>query len=135
MSFLGNTRLYGLVGLWDDITDGFSSVTDSTVELVKENPKTTIAIATIATGGAGVIAAPAIATTLGAAGVLGSTAGGTVISTLSGAALNSASLAALGGGAISAGGAGMVGGTCVVAGTTSLTTAAVGTAVKTGLES
>ena len=60
------------------------------------------------------IAAPAVATGLGAAGVLGAASTGTAISTLSGAALTSASLAALGGGAVAAGGLGMAGGVVVV---------------------
>ncbi|MBC9377143.1 hypothetical protein [Escherichia coli] len=97
--------------IYDVAADGVGAVTD----FIEENPKTSIAIGTvvgIATAG---VAAPAIAASIGATGVLGTTAGGTAISSLSGAALSSASLAALGGGSIAAGGAGMAGGTCVVA--------------------
>lgn len=55
-----------------------------------------------------------VASALGRAGLLGSTAAGTTISGLSGAALTNASLAALGGGSLAAGGAGMAGGVVVV---------------------
>ncbi len=80
--------------IYDVAADGVGAVTD----FIEENPKTSIAIGTvvgIATAG---VAAPAIAASIGATGVLGTTAGGTAISSLSGAALSSASLAALGGG-------------------------------------
>jgi hypothetical protein len=61
------------------------------------------------------VAAPAIATSLGAAGLLGSTATtGTLISTLGGCTLTNASLAAIGNGAIIVGGGGMAGGTAVI---------------------
>lgn len=54
-----------------------------------------------------VLAAPSLAASLGAAGLLGSASTGTAISTLSGAALTNASLAAIGGGT-------MLGGTVFV---------------------
>lgn len=53
---------------------------------------------------------PAVASVVGSSGFLGTTAGGTVISSLSGAALTNASLAAIGGGSLAVGGMGMAGG-------------------------
>jgi pimeloyl-ACP methyl ester carboxylesterase len=49
------------------------------------------------------VAAPALAASMGAAGLLGAAGTGTAISSLSGAALSSASLAAIGGGTMAAG--------------------------------
>jgi pimeloyl-ACP methyl ester carboxylesterase len=49
------------------------------------------------------LAAPGVAATLGATGILGAASTGTAISSLSGAALTSASLAAIGGGTMAAG--------------------------------
>ncbi len=95
---------------------------DSIFDFITENPvKCIIAVAgTVATGGLCWVAAPAIASTLGAAGLLGAASTGTTISTLSGAALTKASLAALGGGALASGGGGMAVGTMVVAGSGSV---------------
>lgn len=56
-------------------------------------------------GPAALYAGPALASSLGAAGILGAAGTGTAISSLSGAALASASLAAIGGGTMAAGGA------------------------------
>ena len=61
------------------------------------------------------LVAPALASSLGALGVLGSASTGVAINTLSGAALANASLAAIGGGAIASGGMGMGAGTLVLA--------------------
>ena len=75
--------------------------------------------ATVATGGAAAVAAPAIATVLAGEAVVG----------LSGAALTSASLAWVGGGSLAAGGLGMAGGTAIITGggaVIGLTTAASG---------
>jgi hypothetical protein len=52
---------------------------------------------------AAIVAAPQVAASLGAAGLLGAAGTGTAISTLSGAALGSASLAAIGGGTMAGG--------------------------------
>jgi len=60
------------------------------------------------------LAAPAIASWLGAAGLLGRAAAGTVIAELAGAALTRASLAAIGGSALAAGGGGMALGTVII---------------------
>lgn len=100
------------------VIDGVAGGIDSTIDLVKENPgkSAAVAAATVATGGIAFVAAPTIAASLGAAGVLGVTSTGTAISTLSGAALTNASLAAIGGGAVAAGGGGIAAGTAVIAG-------------------
>lgn len=103
------------------------------VDMITDNPikSALVVVGTIATGGAFWVAAPAIATTLGATGVLGVASTGTAISTLSGAASTSASLAALGGGSLATGGLGMAGGTAVISATGTVTGAVVsGTAVK-----
>ena len=104
------------MGLFDFVSDFF----DDPVDFICENKGKiigTVALGVL-TGGTAYLAAPAIATTAGGLGLLGSTATtGTAISSLSGAALTNASLAACGGGALSAGGAGMAGGTAVIAGT------------------
>lgn len=76
-------------------------------------------VATVATGGAAAVAAPAIAAALAGEAVVG----------LSGAALTSASLAWVGGGSLAAGGLGMAGGTAIITGggaVIGLTTAASG---------
>ena len=65
---------------------------------------------TIATGGAAMIAAPAIAP------AIATTLFGEAVAGLSGAALTSASLAILGGGSLAVGGLGMAGGTAVITG-------------------
>lgn len=59
------------------------------------------------------VAGPAIAASIGAGGIIGTTAGGTIIARLESAALSSASLADLGGVSVAAG---MAGGACVDAG-------------------
>ena len=102
---------------------------EDAIDFVKENPIKCACgvVATIATGGGCLVAAPIIASTLGGAGLLGAASTGTAISSLSGAALTNASLAALGGGAVAAGGGGMVAGTVVVA-TAGATTAGVASA-------
>ncbi|MBC8255788.1 MAG: hypothetical protein H8E85_00580 [Candidatus Marinimicrobia bacterium] len=64
---------------------------------------TLITAGTLAIGLTGGLAAPAIAASFGAAGLLGAAGTGTVISTLSGAALTSASLAAIGTGTVASG--------------------------------
>jgi len=100
---------------------------------VENNPKKCIAVVvgTVATGGVALVAAPAIAAGLGAAGVLGATASGTAISSLSGVALTNASLAALGGGTLAAGGAGMAGGVTVI----TVTGVAAGAALSSSVAS
>ena len=87
------------------------------VGLKSKNPTKTIAClgVTAVACAAFTVAAPAIATTLGALGVLGATSSGTLISTLKGAALTKAALATLGGGSIAAGGAGIAGGVTTIA--------------------
>lgn len=93
------------------------SLAGRVMEFVKENPvKTAVAVGAVASGTAWVYA-PTIAGFIGSTGILGTTAGGTVISTLQGVALQNASLAVLGGGAKTAGGFGIVGGKAVIAGT------------------
>lgn len=62
-----------------------------------------IGITTIATGGVAWVAAPFVATALGAVGLLGAASTGTTIATLHGCALTSASLYAVGGGSMAAG--------------------------------
>jgi hypothetical protein len=110
------------MGIMDFVGETLGKVVDagySLVDTVSENPLKSVAVVAVAvgTGGIALVYAPAIAATLGGAGLLGTTAtGGTVIATLEGVALSNASLAALGGGALSVGGAGMAGGTAVVAG-------------------
>lgn len=94
----------GLISSLDEFLFGSPGVAGGlvgdVVDAISENPGKTVAVvaATVVTGGAALVAAPAIATTAGAAGLLGAASTGTVISTLSGAALTNASLAALGGG-------------------------------------
>lgn len=85
-------------------------------QAVVENPGKTLAVVAVGlmTGGLAYVAAPAIAATIGATGVLGATSSGTLISSLSGAALSNASLAVFGGGAIAAGGGGIAAGSTVV---------------------
>jgi hypothetical protein len=92
------------------------SILGKLIDFVVENPikSVAVAVATVGTGGLFLVAAPAIAGTLGAAGALGAASTTTAISTLSGAALTNASLAALGGGSLATGGLGMVGGTAVI---------------------
>lgn len=108
------------------VIDGVCGGLDKVVDVVVENPKTSIAVvATAATGGVALLAAGPIAATVGGAGLLGTTSTGTVISTLSGAALTNASLAAIGGGSLAAGGAGIAGGTAVIAATGAATGAVV----------
>lgn len=87
-----------------------------------------VVLGVAAAGTVGFFAAPFVAASLGAAGILGAASTGTAISGLSGAALTNASLAALGGGALSAGGAGIVGGTTLV----TVASAGVGGGVITG---
>lgn len=111
------------------ITDTVSGGADAVTDFIKENPKTSIALGTIAGIASAGVAAPAIAATIGATGVLGSTVGGTVIASLEGAALTSASLAAIGGGSIATGGTGMAGGAYVVAVTGGLTASTVSSGV------
>ncbi|MEJ5177391.1 hypothetical protein [Erwinia sp. MYb416] len=79
-------------------------------DYISENPIKSLAIAaaTVATGGAAAVMAPAIGAVASAAGL--GMAGGT----LSGAAASSAGLAALGGGSLASGGLGMAGGKVVV---------------------
>jgi len=79
-------------------------------------------VCTLATGGIALYAAPFIAATLGAAGLLGAASTGTTIATLHGCALTSASLYAVGGGSmatgtvvITGGGATLGTGICTVA--------------------
>ncbi|MFW2124865.1 hypothetical protein ACG94O_18410, partial [Acinetobacter ursingii] len=77
-----------------------AGVVGDVADIIIENPgKTALVIGgTVATGGLAFVAAPAIATVSGTAGLLGTTATtGATISTLTGAALTNASLAALGG--------------------------------------
>ncbi|CAD0260296.1 conserved membrane hypothetical protein [Pseudomonas veronii] len=123
-----------IMGFWSDMDElvfGPPGVAGGlfgdAIDAICENPLTTIGVvaATVATGGIAFVAAPAIATAVGGAGLLGAASTGTAISTLSGAALTNASLAALGGGAVAAGGGGIAAGTAVVAGTGALTGAAV----------
>lgn len=113
------------MGFFDSIGDAF----DSAIDFVSENPIKSLAavVVTVGTGGIALAYAPVIAATIGGAGLLGTTAGGTVIATLNGAALANASLAALGGGAIAAGGGGMALGTTVVATASTVTGAAIST--------
>ena len=99
--------------------DSLGQLEDSAVEFFKEHPKTAIAAVTVvggaATGGLGYVFAPAVASFLGSAGILGAASTGAAIEGLAGAALANASLAAIGGGSLAAGGAGMAGGTAVIA--------------------
>ncbi|MEY4592920.1 MAG: hypothetical protein RIR18_1815 [Pseudomonadota bacterium] len=115
------------------IIDGVCGGLDSAIDFVKENPGKSAAIvaATVATGGLASVAAPTIAATIGATGVLGTASTGTVISTLSGAALESASLAALGGGALSASGGGILAGTAAITKAGAVAGAAMSTGVAT----
>lgn len=119
------------VGVEDAVADAIFKIEDTAIDMswevekkvdgitdfVSENPGKTAAIVavTAVTGGAAYVAAPMIATTVGATGALGAASTGTAISTLSGAALTNASLAAMGGGAVAAGGSGIAGGTAVIA--------------------
>jgi hypothetical protein len=108
-----------LFGYGPTLSDGLiGDLVGSVKDAITENPGKTVAIvaATVATGGVALAAAPAIATTIGGAGVLGAASTGTAIGSLSGAALTNASLAALGGGALAAGGGGMAAGATVIAG-------------------
>ena len=81
-------------------------------------------------------AAPVIAASAGAAGLLGSTATtGTLISTLGGASLTNASLAAIGNGALIIGGGGMAGGTAVIGTAGAAAGAGAGAAAGKGAKS
>lgn len=100
------------------------------LSFAKKHPVLTTISATVATGGVGYVAAPAIAAGLGSAGLLGATASGKAISDLSGAALINASLAKIGGGAIASGGSGVAGGKAVIA-TTSAAAGGAGAGVAT----
>lgn len=113
------------------VIDGVAQGLDDAVDFVKENPGKAAAIvtATVVTGGVACVAAPAIATAAGGAGLLGTTAAGVAIDTLSGAALTNASLAAIGGGSIASGGGGIVAGTVAIA----KTGAAIGAVASTGV--
>ena len=108
---------------------------DDVIDSIIENPFKTIAVvaATIGTGGLALAYAPVIAATIGGAGLLGTTAGGTVIATLEGVALTNASLAVLGGGALAAGGGGMAAGVTAVtvAGTATGAVVSLGTVAAT----
>lgn len=108
----------GFFDFIDEVAFTIGDAADWCIDTVKENPGKVLLVAgaTVATGGAFFVAAPAIAATVGATGVLGATSAGTAISSLSGAALANASLAAIGGGSIAAGGGGMAAGTMVVTG-------------------
>ena len=86
-----------------------SGLLSRAVDFVKENPVKTAVAVGVATGGAGYVAAPAIAASIGAAGALGAASTGTAISTLKGIALTNASLAKIGGS--------VVGGKAVITGT------------------
>lgn len=81
------------------------------------------AVAIVATGGLGFVAAPAIAP------AIATTLFGEAVAGLSGAALTSASLAAIGGGSIAAGGLGMAGGSAIIAGGGALLGLAGGSAI------
>lgn len=83
----------------------------------KEHRVATTAVAVGVGCSAGFLAAPAIATKLGAIGLLGTTANGTLISSLKGVALTKAALAKIGGGAIAQGGYGIAGGKTFIAAT------------------
>jgi hypothetical protein len=99
----------------DSVVDTVSSMADCVENYPTATKVVAIALTGIATGGAALVAAPAIASTLGGAGLLGVTATtATAIESLSGAALTSASLAKLGWGAKIVGGWGMAGGKAVV---------------------
>ena len=94
-------------------------------------------VAVICVGGAiiaapiALAAAPVIAASLGAVGILGTTATtGTVISGLSGVVLTNASLAAIGNGALIVGGGGMAGGIAVIGTAGAAAGAGVGAATK-----
>ncbi len=103
--------------MFDFIGDTWDWVCDNPIK------SCAIVVGTIATAGAGPIAAA-----LGATGALATTSSGTVISTLGGAALRSASLKAIG---AMAGMNSMTGGVIVIGTAGTGTGAAAGTAVKT----
>jgi hypothetical protein len=126
------------MGFCDILCDNFCDTFESVKDVIVENPGKSLAIvaATVATGGIAMAAAPAIASSLGAAGVLGAAGTGAEISGLSGICLSNASLAYLGGGTVAAGGGGMAGGVAAVTTTGSITGAAVSSTVaaNTGSE-
>jgi hypothetical protein len=114
-----------------------SGVLNSTGRFIKKHN-----VAFLCAGGAiiaapfALAAAPVIATTLGAAGALGTTATtGTVIATLKGAILTKASLAAIGNGALIAGGGGMTGGTAVITTAGAAVGATASAAIRKGSKS
>ena len=114
--------------------DFIGKTISSAIDVVVENPFKTIAVVgvTIGTGGLALAYAPAIAATIGGAGLLGTTAGGTVIAGLEGVALANASLAALGGEALATGGGGIALGTTVVASVGAATGTVVAVTSKNG---
>lgn len=100
------------------IIDWIGEKIEDGIDCILDNPvKSALTVtAVVISGGTCLVAAPAIAGTIGATGLLGAASTGTAISSLSGAALTNASLAAMGGGALAAGGGGMATGTAVVTG-------------------
>lgn len=133
--------MFGFIGdvlgsVVDTAIDGVIAVAD----FAEDNPAVAkvATVATVAaTGGvAATFFAPQIATALGSAGFLGTTATtGKTISTLSGIALEKASLAAVGGGALSVGGTGIAGGTAVIGAVGTGAGAAVGGTVTATMKS
>ena len=95
-----------------DWNDFFERETPNVRAAIKSTA-VTVTVAGVA-GASSVAVAPALATRLGAMGLLGAATKGASIQSLSGAALTKASLAYLGGGALAAGGGGMALGTGVI---------------------
>lgn len=108
--------------------DAAGAVAGKTIDVVAEHPvEVAMAVGMVAGG----LAAPMLASKLGAWGVLNNVATtGKAISSLHGAALKSASLAKLGGGAKAIGGLGMKGGVAVVSSSGSVASGATAAALK-----
>lgn len=100
---------------WFDVQFFFEQCVEGAIDVVKENPIKTVAVAGMAVAGAAAfVFAPPLAAVIVSQIPTATASTGTLISTLSGAAATNASLAYLGGGALAAGGGGMATGTVAV---------------------
>lgn len=98
---------------FSELTETLASIVDFVSDLFDSRPFRTVTFSIIG-GGIAYLAAPIIAATAGALGLLGSASTGISISSLSGAALTNASLASIGGGSLATGGGGMALGSCYI---------------------